>query len=157
MKRRLWILTTLAAMTVCGAAAWWMWLVPRSAINKQAFDQIEIGMNLTEVEALLTGPARDETTGPVLARLSQGEAAMAELEETSYDDFARAKIFRHEANVNWVEYDPPQPSLKQWKSNDAIVSIHFDRESWTVLRKDFLSVYRKYEGPWAVLQRLLKL
>jgi hypothetical protein len=42
-------------------------MLPRTPINEGNYDKIQVGMSLAEVEALLGGPARDESRGPLRA------------------------------------------------------------------------------------------
>jgi hypothetical protein len=59
-RRRLLLFGLLAAVT--GLGGWLLW--PRSAITRENAAKIQIGMTLAEVEAILGGPARDDSTGP---------------------------------------------------------------------------------------------
>ncbi len=52
----------------------------RSAISREAAARIEQGMSLADVEALLGGPPRDESTGPLTAdRADDGQVADQEM------------------------------------------------------------------------------
>src|SRR6266478_2347267 len=61
--RRL-LLLALATVAVLVAGVCLLW--PQSAITRENAEMIWEGMTLAEVEAILGGPARDETTGPVI-------------------------------------------------------------------------------------------
>jgi hypothetical protein len=62
IRRRLLVFGLLAGVTVAGLlAAWMFW--PRTTINGGNIARIEKGMTLAEVEAILGGPARDESSG----------------------------------------------------------------------------------------------
>jgi outer membrane protein assembly factor BamE (lipoprotein component of BamABCDE complex) len=65
-RRRLLVFGLLATMTglgVLGVGGWLLW--PRTAITRENAAKIREGMTLAEVEAILGGPPRDETTGPI--------------------------------------------------------------------------------------------
>jgi hypothetical protein len=61
-RRRL-LLVVLAGLLALGVGVWLLW--PESAINAGNFAKIRVGMTLTEVESLLRGPERDDSSGPV--------------------------------------------------------------------------------------------
>src|SRR4051812_29388784 len=73
MTRRRWLLLGMLVAAAVVAAGLWLNQPPRSAINAENAAKIEIGMTLAEVEAVLGGPARDETTGPVNDVIFGGE------------------------------------------------------------------------------------
>jgi hypothetical protein len=50
----------LGCLVVAGAALYLLW--PRSAINRENFEKVQVGMTLAEVEAILGGPERDESS-----------------------------------------------------------------------------------------------
>jgi hypothetical protein len=63
-RRRLFIALGLLACVLLTGVAWLLW--PRgSGITRANAARIAKGMTLDEVEALLGGPARDESTGPL--------------------------------------------------------------------------------------------
>jgi hypothetical protein len=51
-----------ASLAVALVVAWLLW--PRTAITRENAAMIRPGMTRGEVEAILGGPPRDETTGP---------------------------------------------------------------------------------------------
>ena len=67
MGRRRVLLLGSAAVVVVGLAigVWTLW--PRTAITEENAAKLRPGMTLAEVEAILGGPARIETTGPTRA------------------------------------------------------------------------------------------
>jgi hypothetical protein len=73
-SRRLLILAAAGAAVVLAVGVWRLW--PRTAITRENAVKIRDGMTLEEVEALLGGSARDESTGPLLA--DNPDAAWAE-------------------------------------------------------------------------------
>jgi len=62
-----------AAVVVVGLAigVWTLW--PRTAITEENAAKLRPGMTLAEVEAILGGPARIETTGPTRAEVDMDE------------------------------------------------------------------------------------
>lgn len=61
-RRRRFLVLSLAAILVgLGVGLWLLW--PHTAITHENADRIQPGMTLAEVEAILGGPARDETGG----------------------------------------------------------------------------------------------
>jgi hypothetical protein len=65
------VAAALASLGALGLALWLFW--PRSPINRASFERIEVGMTLKQVEALLGGPRRDESTSPVVPDVPQHE------------------------------------------------------------------------------------
>lgn len=66
MTRRCLILVVIPAVFVIAGAGAWV-IRPRvPCITPENVDRIKLGMTLTKVESILGGPARDETTGPVV-------------------------------------------------------------------------------------------
>jgi hypothetical protein len=55
------LLATVASAVVAGGLLW-----PRTTITRPNAQRIEKGMTLAEVESILGGPARNDTTGPVV-------------------------------------------------------------------------------------------
>jgi hypothetical protein len=95
-KRRRHILL-LALPPLFAALALAVWLLrPDSAITLENVDRIELGMNLQEVEAILGGPARDESTGPLTSDRSEALAA--------YDRRDRPK-WQSDTAVIWLSLD----------------------------------------------------
>jgi hypothetical protein len=60
-KRRLLLACLPAAVVALAVGVWLLW--PRTAITRENAEKIQPGMTLAEVEAILGGPARDESTG----------------------------------------------------------------------------------------------
>ncbi len=60
--RRL-VLLALTTFVVLVAGAWALW--PRTAITPENAAKIQEGMTLAQVEEILGGPERDDTTGPL--------------------------------------------------------------------------------------------
>jgi hypothetical protein len=63
-RRRLVLLALPVALVLLGTGAWIVWpRQPRTAITPENAAKIQKSMTLAEVEAILDGPARDETHG----------------------------------------------------------------------------------------------
>jgi hypothetical protein len=62
-RRRLLVFGLLATLTGLGLGGWLLW--PRTAITRENAAKIKRGRTLAEVEAILGGPARNESTGSV--------------------------------------------------------------------------------------------
>jgi len=126
-RRRLFVaLGLLAGLMLTGVVAWLLW--PRTAISRENAVTIREGMTLTEVEAILGGPARDETTGPVeVGFLAQKRYATA------------TPLQRH-----------------QWKSDEILVTVECDPEGrvWSCVTT---LVRRVDESPIAMFRRWLGL
>jgi hypothetical protein len=68
-RRRLRLLGLVVAFAVLGAGVWLF--LTRTAITRENFEMIQVGTTLAEVETILGGPERDESTGPLLAVLPE--------------------------------------------------------------------------------------
>src|SRR4051812_12875345 len=60
-SRRLLLFSVPAALVAGLLAAWLLW--PRTAITRENAERVQVGMTRAEVEAILGGPARDDSTG----------------------------------------------------------------------------------------------
>jgi hypothetical protein len=69
MPRRQLLLVAIAALVLVGVGlllVWRLWPAqPTTAITRQNATMIREGMTLAEVESLLSGPQRDDSTGPL--------------------------------------------------------------------------------------------
>jgi hypothetical protein len=137
------LLLFMVAATAAGlAVAWLLW--PRTAITTENAAKVCEGMTLAEVEAILGGPARDESTGPLTAAAAEVEDADAEVRveliQVSYDWTLRLTVH----------------AAKCWTSDHLVVRVEFD-EQGRVAGKDSLEVRRVYESPLDKLRRWLGL
>jgi len=62
-RRRLLLVAIPAVLILVGAGAWVLW--PRPGITRANAAQVVEGMTLAEVEAIMGGSPRDESTGPL--------------------------------------------------------------------------------------------
>jgi hypothetical protein len=153
-KRRRWLVGSslgviAAAVAVTGCA----WLA-RSHINQENFDHIHVGMTLAEVEAILGGPARDESTGPLTMNME---------DEGDEEESGQARRAIDRAILWWwmsqvpTEFGRPgdgQPFSQSWVSNSLVVGIDFDAEG-KVTGKSRLPVRRVRESMLELLRRWL--
>src|ERR1700722_14500609 len=79
-RRRVLLIGLLAATVALGVCEWMLWPRPPSAITRANAAKITEGMTLAEVEAILGGPPRDESTGTVVSDFD-GPDGMAQYEE----------------------------------------------------------------------------
>ena|ERR1700730_13070060 len=79
MTRRRLLLFGLLGGSLAFAGAWVLW--PRTAITRENAERIQVGMTVQEVEAILGGPARDET--PKRQRLVWIQSVRPDLEWNS--------------------------------------------------------------------------
>jgi hypothetical protein len=92
-----------AALLLFGVGAWLLY--PRSAITRANAEKIREGMTLAEVEAILGGPPRDDSTG-----LLTGD---------NNPDGTGSTIWI------WPAPMPNSPAL-EWVSDHVAVRVHFD-------------------------------
>src|SRR5258708_3298820 len=125
--RRLFLLNT--PIVVVGFAimvAYLLWPrtppAPPTAINQENAAKIKIGMKQSEIDGILGGPPRDESTGPIMADWAaveaRGEAPGPPEAAESY-----AIDFRKEKYYQWVW-------RQAWVSNHLIVSVEFIYTGW---------------------------
>jgi hypothetical protein len=125
----------LAGVTVAVSLAVWM-LWPRSAITCENAAKIQKGMTLAEVEAILGGAARDESTG----LLQQPDSE------------------RDGNDRTWI-YFPAIDTLRQfreWVTDWLVIQVYFD-DQMLVREVTFFPVQRDTESPFDMLRRWLRL
>jgi hypothetical protein len=120
-----------AALGAVMLAAWLLW--PRTAITWENYERIQVGMTLAEVEGILGGPARDESTGPLVAASPDVDDSLVELFPYFY---------------NWHVLVRTRPAC--WTSDRLMVRLDFD-DGGRVAGMDHLAVRRADEG---ILDRL---
>jgi hypothetical protein len=125
--RRLLVLAVVGAAVALAVGLLW----PRTAITRANAERIRVGMALAEVEAILGGPARVETTGP-----------------TDVDwDGPLDRIFSLPGSA-------PGTTVCEWQSDHVLVTVWLGTDG----RADWVTVHpmcRAYEGPLALLRRWL--
>jgi hypothetical protein len=72
-RLRLLVLVVVGAVAAVAIGVWLLW--PRTALTRENAAKIQVGMTLTEVEAILGGPARDESGGKLVGDVDgEGDA-----------------------------------------------------------------------------------
>lgn len=136
-RRRL-LLALFAVVMLLVLGVWLHWTKPFSAITRENAAKIKDGMTLAEVEAILGGPPRDETTGPVIRE---------EPPEFAPPD-ARGRSFRITI-VNLRQH-------LEWHSDQVRIWVHFDSHG-RVTDFTHFPTHRAEESPLALLRRWLHL
>jgi len=142
-SRRL-LIVPVALAVVLALGAWVFW--PRSAITRENAEKIAEGMTRADVEAILGGPARDETTGPVVLD-RYDDPDVVEQRAALYEHLLVESLRNQAAGVRF-----PQPA--EWHSNQVSILVHFNREGCVT---DCTSMPRrsKDESPLDMLRRWL--
>jgi hypothetical protein len=143
---RLLLIGHLAVIAVLCVASLLFWPRP-SAINRENFERLEIGMALADVETILGGPARNESTGPLTS--DEPEGAVAGGPETQLVLVP---------DGGWVSSGGGQfvPPAKQWLSNTQLICVSLDH-SGRVESCHAVPVRRMQEPPLETLRRWLRL
>jgi hypothetical protein len=134
----------LGALVLFGVA-WLCW--PRTAITRENTDQIQPGMTQAEVHAILGGPPRDESSGPL------------DLDEP---DEGIADLIRQARLRQWVDcavrsaFDPEGGKRSAWQSNQVAVYVWWDAHG-NVTSVDCFPMRLAPESPLARLRRWLRL
>jgi hypothetical protein len=136
-KRKLLVL--LGVIMVTAAVITYAVWSARSAINAENAAKIEIGMDLATVEALLGGPARDESTGRLTTT------------DTTQNDAEGVFVVK-----TWRVYMSAGMSQRaqNWSSDEIIVFVEFN-DIGLVERVETSCVSRVAEWPWDRLRRWL--
>jgi hypothetical protein len=137
--RRLLIGLPVALVVLGVVIAWLFW--PRTAITRENAARIQMGMTLAEVEAILGGPARDDSSGP---RIKEGDPPEA----------AESSIFLFQLAVSGVRVQHP---CKLWESDRVLIRVDFDDVEKRVTGTDFLPVHRRHESPLDLVRRWFRL
>jgi hypothetical protein len=143
--RRLLLACLPAAAVALAVGAWLLW--PRTAITRENAAKIHKGMTRAEVKAILGGPPRDESSGPV------------DLDEP---DDGIPDLIRDARLRQWIDgalrahFDPEGGERAAWQSNQVAVYIWWDAAG-TVESCDCFPMRRAPEGPLEVLRRWLGL
>jgi hypothetical protein len=108
----------------------------RSAINPANYEKIQVGMPLAEVETILGGPARDESSGPIRED---------SVDENDLGPQLQVVTFR-------IAY---AKDLQLWTSDRLMIRVEV--EQGRVAGKASLEVRRMRESPWQKVRRWLRL
>ncbi len=135
------LLLRLALPAVAVAVAVGVWLAwPRTAISLENYARVQKGMTVGELEGLLGGLPRNESTGPLV-----------------YDDGIYqgcCRILPHWAH----RYEPwrKHPNSYEWISDEAIIYVFLDDDD-RVSSHGLYPVRRADQNPLATLRRWLHL
>jgi hypothetical protein len=138
-RRRLLLFALPAALVLLGACAWVVW--PCASITQENAERIQSGMTLAEVEVILGGPARQDTTGPVSPDGFDGEAI------PDGNVFESGVAGDDEEVVGWD---------RRWLSDTVFVMVRFDRDNH-VLEVRCRPMYRVERGFLETVSRWLRL
>jgi hypothetical protein len=116
MRRRLLRLAPLA-FAVLLTGIWLLW--PRTAITRENAAKLEVGMTLAAVEAILGGPARDESTGVLAPEMDD---TIKDADERLFLATIEVEVFEREAGG-----DLPDVQRKRlWVSDQVMVRVCHD-------------------------------
>ncbi len=139
-RRQLVALNLVVAALATSIVAWLLW--PRPAITRENAARIHVGMTRAEVDTILGGPARDETTGPLV--IDWDEAA---------DERARVR-HAEELLAVFLGGGPAGNDTVLWQSDDASVWVSFDKDG-RVRDCGSMPAHGQREGLLAMLRRWL--
>jgi hypothetical protein len=105
------------ALALLGAGGWLLW--PRAAITRYNAAKLEAGMTLAEVEAILGGPARVETTGPVEPDIEMDEPQIA---------FRGQRLNIIEWVLEARHFTPMSHPGREWRSDRVSIFVRFDAD-----------------------------
>ena len=138
-RRRVLLLGSVAVVAAMPVAVWL--LSPRTAITPENAAKIQPGMTLAEVEAILGGPPRDETTGLITEDLTGNAAKRFSRPTDMYETCTEWSATRHS---------------RSWLSNWLVVRVRFDGAAGVDKRECF-SVRPMQESVASRLRRWLRL
>jgi hypothetical protein len=116
-RRRLLFLSFTAVVIGVAVGVWLLW--PHTAITRDNFAQLRVGMSRSEVEAVLGGPARDESSGPIVVDWSAGWSGP---ECDRMTDGERVNL--HFESFRDLRYnDRPE----EWASDTLVIQLTFRR------------------------------
>jgi hypothetical protein len=130
------------AVAIFLVVAWLAW--PRTAINQTNFERIQMGMSLAEVEEILGGPARDESSGHLVADAVVNDAELGPEERAMM-----AKLRLVTFTVSWGR------GPRFWTSNQLMIRVELDANE-RVMSMDALPVHSE-ESLLDKLRRWLRL
>ena len=120
MRRRRVALFAICFLLGCASLAllWWSIVQAQSVITEHTFARIEIGMTIAEVEAIMGGQPRDESTGSLAA--AEGVKDSKELATE------QARWFRLERLGEPADFERAiRPDI--WASDEVIIRVYYSR------------------------------
>ena len=125
-------------------------LWPRTYITQVNAGKIRVGMTQAEVETILGGPSRDESTGPLAADMVEDKVDALCLKDLGLDSVWLFRVQGYSMHGAFVT------QTKVWISDRAMVRIQQDREG-RALHVDSIRVCRAPMNPLETLRRLFRL
>jgi hypothetical protein len=128
---------SLAAIVIALAVGAW-WCLPRTGITRENAGRIQPGITVAEVELMLGGPQRDESTAPLFHDNETGRPV---------------RIL-----PQWLGKWQPwrkHPDLLEWRSNEVIISVGLDDDDRVIC--SFINPVYVHQGPLELLRRWLRL
>ena len=150
MKKR-WFLR-LALVAILGTAGFVAFLLtqPRSPINLQNFEKIQIGMTLAEVEAIIGLSPGDYSTGDLIL-----------IEQTTQIGNER-RVVRYDTNEPWEKKisfrrkSTAKTHKDAWTCDTGLIWLWFDPND-LVFAKHFASARRSYDSIWHAIRGWMRL
>jgi hypothetical protein len=133
------VTVALSSLVVAAGATWH--LLPRSPINRENFEQIEIGMPAADVEGLLGLAAGDHSSGKLLA-----------------DDATSQHENEILAHLNLLVFELEKermPGWRLWRGDRGIIAIRVDAAG-LILEKDYLPVRLREPSRLEKIRRWLR-
>lgn len=144
-RKRCLLLALPSAFVVLGVGAWV--LCPHTAITRENAERIQEGMTQAEVMAILGGPPRDESSGPL---------------DMDEPDEGFPELIREARLRQWIDcevrasFDPEGGKRAAWQSNQVAIYVWWDAEG-KVTSVDCFPMRLAPESPLVKLRRWLRL
>jgi hypothetical protein len=135
-RRRVPLIALFAVLVLVGIAGLTPWPAARTtAISRENAAKLREGLTVAEVEAILGGPPRDDSTGPLAGDNRDGTASTIWF---------------------WPQPLVTRPPPRAWISDCVAVHVQFD-DAGRALSVSCVPLFRMEEGPLATLRRWLHL
>ena len=125
----------------------------KTSITYENFEKIQEGMTLAEVETILGGPARTESSGPLIAEVADDE-------EVGNDEMRRAvglnRLLFFTQDLAHDPNEPPPSSPLLWESNHVLILVCIDSMG-CVEARSALEVRPLHASPWDIICRWFQL
>jgi hypothetical protein len=131
-RRRLLLFGLLAGSLALGTGAWLFW--PRPGITRENAAKIQVGMTLAEVEAILGGPSRDESTEVVTERAAADD-----------DDSAVFRVL----DFTYPRRPASSPEPPVWKTDQIVIVVHTSHDGRVVSSASMLVRPIGLEETWS--------
>lgn len=138
-RRRLLLFAPPTALLLLGIGVWALW--PRTAITRENAAKVQAGMTCAEVEQILGGPARDDSTGPV--------APDNQAPDNDTEFVLRPLVID-------LAFGAGTPRPREWRSDETVVLVQFDADGHVTMWHYF-DTRPTHRHPLALLRRWLRL